>query len=71
MIMKTRQQRTALRQTGNVVRAGETQRDIAIVQARLQASQTLTLADENDFGGDPYNSTGQHATLGAIKKNQR
>ena len=68
MITKTRQQRTALRQTGNVVPADETQRDIAIVEARLQASQALTLTDENDFGGDPYNSTGQHATLGAVKK---
>lgn len=68
MIMKTRQQRTVLRQTGNVLPAGGTQRDMAIVQARLQASQALMLADENDFGGDPYNSTGQHATLGAAKK---
>lgn len=69
MVIKTRQQRMALRQTGNAVPAGETRRDITIVHARLQASQVLTLADENDFGGDPYNSTGQHATLGAIKKN--
>ena len=68
MITKTRQQRAELRQSGDVVPADETQRDIAIVQARLQASQALTLADENDFGGDPYNSTGQHATLGAVKK---
>jgi len=68
MITKTRQQRTALRQPGNAVPADETQRDIAIVQTRLQASQALTLSDDNDLGGDPYNSTGQHATLGAVKK---
>jgi len=68
MITKTRQQRMALRPTGNALPADGTQRDIAIVQARLQASQALTLSDDNDLGGDPYNSTGQHATLGAVKK---
>jgi hypothetical protein len=43
-------------------------KDIAVVHARLQASQILSLADENDCGGDPYNNTGQHATLGAKRK---
>ncbi len=68
MVSKTRQQGSALRRTINIVPDVKNPWDIEIVQARLQASKTLTLADENNLGGDPYNSTGQHATLGAMKK---
>lgn len=68
MVMKTREQEIALRRTVSIAADSSNQRAIDVVQERLQASQVLTLSDENDLGGDPYNSTGQHATLGAIKK---
>jgi len=68
MVRKSRQQGSALRRTINIVPDVKNPRDMEIVQTRLQAAQMLTLADEKDVGGDPYNNTGQHATLGAIKK---
>ena len=37
-----------------------------ILQARLASEKGgLTIADETDFGGDPYNSTGQHVIIKA------
>ena len=68
MVRNIRKQETVLRRIVNIAADSENQRAIEVVQTRLQASQVLTLSNENDFGSDPYNSTGQHAVLGAVKK---
>jgi hypothetical protein len=35
------------------------------VQTSLATGSELTIADEDDFGSDPYNSTGQYIVLKA------
>lgn len=34
-----------------------------VVKARLDSKASLSIADDPDFGCDPYNSTGQHVIL--------
>ena len=42
-----------------------------VVSARLQAGTSLSIADDPDFGCDPYNSTGQHVILDARLADKR
>jgi len=58
-------QEFALRRPVNFEAEKTTKKDVEVVHANLQTSEPLMLADDQDGGGDPYNSTGQHATLGA------
>jgi len=68
MAKKPSQLHTALRRPVDIEANVSRKTSVEIVHARLQASQVLSIADENDRGTDPYNNTGQHATLGAVKK---
>ena len=36
--------------------------DVAVVHSRLEPGEPLEL-DDNEFGGDPYNSTGRFSAL--------
>ena len=45
--------------------ADKNKKEIEIIQSRLQPSESLSLADDPDFGSDPYNCTGQFAALAA------
>ena len=40
-------------------------REAKVVKARLNGNASLSIADDPDFGCDPYNSTGQHVILDA------
>lgn len=40
--------------------------DVEVMHSRLQAAEPLAL-DDNDLGGDPYNSTGRFSTLKPAK----
>ena len=42
-----------------------------VVKARLDADALLSIADDPDFGCDPYNSTGQHVILDAKLVNKK
>ncbi len=59
---------TASRRSVKVMPEVGQKKDVDIVQVRREAPQVLSFADENDRGTDPYNNTGQHATLGATTK---
>lgn len=37
--------------------------DVEIVQTTLATSDELAIADDVDFGGDPYNNTGQYCIV--------
>lgn len=67
MFARSKDARVIRRQTVDSASDRANPGDNEIVRARSPASEVLTLADDKDFGGDPYNSTGQHAVLGAIK----
>lgn len=41
------------------------QNQVQVVQTKLATSGELSIAAETDFGGDPYNNTGQHMVLKA------
>lgn len=37
--------------------------DVRVVKSSLQDAAELSISDDPEIGGDPYNSTGQHVTL--------
>jgi hypothetical protein len=39
--------------------------DVEVVQTSLATGSELSIADDGDFGRDPYNSTGQYVVLKA------
>jgi hypothetical protein len=39
--------------------------DVRVLRSKLRDANDLSLADDYDNGGDPYNSTGQHIALQA------
>lgn len=48
---------------------GETDlKNIRVVDAQIQGELELSIADDADFGVDPYNSTGQHVVLKARQR---
>lgn len=48
---------------------GETDlKNIRVIDADIQGELDLSIADDADFGVDPYNSTGQHVVLKAKKR---
>jgi hypothetical protein len=38
-------------------------KNVQILRSTLGLGDELSIADDADFGGDPYNSTGQHVVL--------
>jgi hypothetical protein len=43
--------------------ATDLQNDVQVLHSRLNELDGLTIDEEFDTGGDPYNSTGQHAII--------
>ena len=42
----------------------ESDRDeVRVIRSRLREIATLTISEDSDRGGDPYNSTGQHVVI--------
>ena len=39
------------------------QKDAEVLHSRLQATDVPLTLDDNEFGGDPYNSTGRFTVL--------
>jgi len=39
--------------------------DVRVLRTRLRNLEDLSIMDDEDLGGDPYNSTGQYVTLGS------
>ena len=39
------------------------QSEIDILNAKIQSSDSLSIDEDYSIGGDPYNSTGQHAII--------
>lgn len=37
--------------------------DVRVVKTKLKDAAELSISDDQDDGGDPYNSTGQHVIL--------
>lgn len=37
--------------------------DVRVVKSNLQDAAELSISDDMEIGGDPYNSTGQHVIL--------
>ncbi|NIO42879.1 MAG: hypothetical protein GTO41_23625 [Burkholderiales bacterium] len=38
-------------------------KDVRILRSRIQPTPELSIQDDDDIGGDPYNSTGQHVII--------
>ena len=45
------------------VRSGTDHRDLSKIRLNLLDESELSIADDNDSGGDPYNTTGQHVII--------
>lgn len=39
------------------------QDDVRVIRSNLKEAEALSISDDLDAGGDPYNSTGQHVVL--------
>ncbi len=37
--------------------------DVRVIRTNLAGPAELSISDDDDRGGDPYNSTGQHAII--------
>lgn len=69
MVMrKTGLGRSLLRRPVKVEPENAKSREVDVVHARLHESDLLSLADEQEGGTDPYNNTGQYATLPSKKR---
>lgn len=53
------------------VRIETDHKDVRILRVNLRDENSLSIDDDFDTGGDPYNSTGQHVVLKAEKKEHR
>ncbi len=49
--------------TRESVRIETDRRDVRVLRSRLVEENALSIADDYDNGGDPYNSTGQHVII--------
>lgn len=38
-------------------------KDVRVIRSSLTGIETLAISDDDDRGGDPYNSTGQHVII--------
>jgi len=45
------------------VRAGTEKEDARVIESRLIGAAELSISEDCDQGGDPYNSTGQHVII--------
>jgi hypothetical protein len=48
-----------------IVRIETDRNDVRVLRMKLRDANELSIADDYDNGGDPYNSTGQHIALKA------
>ena len=49
--------------THDVVGSETDQENVRVLQLDLIAANDLAIADDQNTGGDPYNSTGQHVII--------
>lgn len=49
--------------TNEIVGSEANQENVRILQLDLIAANDLAIADDQNTGGDPYNSTGQHVII--------
>ena len=47
------------------VRIESDHENVRVIKSNLQEADELSISDDPDAGGDPYNSTGQHVILKA------
>lgn len=45
------------------VRTGTEKEDVRVIESRLVGAAELSISEDCDQGGDPYNSTGQHVII--------
>jgi hypothetical protein len=44
--------------------------DVQVLRSSIKDDEGLTIADDFDIGGDPYNSTGAHCIIKSDKNRQ-
>jgi len=49
--------------SNEAVRIETDHKDVRVLKSKLVDANDLSIADEFDTGGDPYNSTGQHVVI--------
>ena len=49
--------------SNEAVRIETDHKDVRVLKSSLVDANDLSIADELDTGGDPYNSTGQHVVI--------
>jgi hypothetical protein len=57
--------------TKESVRVETDRSDVRVLRTRLADANTLSIADDYDHGGDPYNSTGQHVIIKLKKESAK
>ena len=45
--------------------------DVQVLRSSIKDVDGLAIADDNDIGGDPYNSTGQHCIIKTDKNQEK
>ena len=45
--------------------------DVQVLRSSIKDDEGLTIADDFDIGGDPYNSTGAHCIIKSDKRRQK
>jgi hypothetical protein len=45
--------------------------DVQVLRSSIKDDEGLTIADDFDIGGDPYNSTGAHCIIKSDKNRQK
>ena len=65
---KTMSAQPTTRHTVNVDVVTDTTPPVEIVESRLTEADPLSVEDDQDNGGDPYNSTGQFFALAQKKQ---
>lgn len=61
--MNSHNAKTESAESKAAVRLKSDRGDVRVLRSRLADANNLSIADDYDNGGDPYNSTGQHVVL--------
>jgi len=49
--------------TNEMIRIETDHKDVQILRSKIVDTNELAIVDDDDTGGDPYNSTGQHVII--------
>lgn len=49
--------------TSGTIRVETDHKDVRILRSKIDQTDDLAIVDDEDAGGDPYNSTGQHVVV--------